>query len=44
MPELPLLLFVGLLVIGIVLLMRREHHLLEQDEPQRLNTRGPDDR
>ena len=44
MPELPLFVFTAVLVIGIVLLLRREHHLLDEDEPQRLDTRGPDDR
>lgn len=44
MPELPLLLFVAILVVGIVLLLRREHHLLEQDERPTLDVQGPDDR
>lgn len=44
MPEAPLIVFVAILVVGIVLLMRREHHLLDEDDPQRLDTRGPDDR
>lgn len=45
MPEIPLLVVIAILVIGLVLLLRREHHLLsERDEQPRLDTRGPDDR
>lgn len=45
MPELPVLIGVAFLVAGIVVLLRREHRLHPiEDDPQRLDTRGPDDR
>lgn len=31
------------LIVGFILLMRREHRLLDEEDPT-LDTRGPDDR
>lgn len=39
-----MLAFIGVMVAGVVLLLRREHRILsDESEPPTLNTRGPDD-